>query len=111
VPEPWDAEDALEAESLVAEAPPVPAALTPAAEARWLRALARQAYDLRADDARFRAAVVDAPADARAAAFHRLRRDYPRRRAWTRFTVRGAVPEALREAVTEGLAMRIEAGG
>ncbi|HLT47717.1 MAG TPA: 4-phosphoerythronate dehydrogenase [Rubricoccaceae bacterium] len=108
VPPPWDAEAVLEAEPLVVVAPPAPEALTPAAEARWLDALARQAYDLRADDARFRAAVVDAPPGERAAAFSRLRRDYPRRRAWARFTVQGFVPEALRAAVTGGLGMNDE---
>ena len=38
----------------------------------WLDALARQAYDLRADDARFRAAVLTADPDDRAAAFTAL---------------------------------------
>jgi erythronate-4-phosphate dehydrogenase len=110
-PPPWDAEAAAGSEPLVATAPPAPDVHTPAAEARWLDALARQAYDLRADDARFREAVVDALPEARPAAFHRLRRDYPRRRAWARFTVHGDVPDRLRRAVTEGMGMRMEEGG
>jgi len=105
LPPPWDAEAALGDEPLVVEAPPPPDPLTPASEAAWLDALARQAYDLRADDARFRAACVEAPPEDRAAAFSHLRRDYPRRRAWSRFSAVGDVPGALRTAVTEGLGL------
>lgn len=107
VPPPWDAEVLLGVDPLTVEAPPLPETLGPSEEARWLDRLARQAYDLRADDARFRAAVVEAPPEARADAFSRLRRDYPRRRAWSRYAVEGIVPNPLRRAVTEGLGMRV----
>ncbi len=87
-------------------APTLPAA-TPAERTRWLDALARQAYDVRADDARFRAALAGTTGEARAAAFAALRKDYPVRREMDRFVVRGPVPEALREAVTAGLGMAV----
>ena len=108
LPPAWDAGAVLTAERLGVEAPSAPGALAPAAEARWLDALARQAYDLRADDARFRAAVLGQPPGERGAAFHQLRRDYPRRRAWSRYTVHGPVPAAFREAVGHGLGMESE---
>ena len=105
-PPPWDASAWL--------APPAPLGVdAPAAprqprdarqQAAWLDALARQAYDVRADDARFRSALHDA-AD-RAGAFAALRKDYPVRREMAAFTVRGAVPDALRDAVRTGLAMQ-----
>lgn len=88
-------------------APPgVPA--TPAEAAAWLDALARQACDVRAEDARFRRAMEAATdAASRARAFAALRRSYPPRREMAACLVDGAVPGALREAVTEGLGMRI----
>ena len=73
----------------------------------WLNALARQAADVRGDDARFRAALAGTEGDARAAAFADLRKTYPVRREMDRYTVRGPVPEALRTAVSEGLGMRL----
>lgn len=102
LPAPWDAEAAFAPEApLALDAPPAP-------EAVWLDALVRPAYDVRADDARFRGAVAgEADRAARAAAFIRLRREYPRRRAWSRFTVRGGVPEPLRAAVAGALGMRM----
>ncbi len=90
---------ASDAEPLVAPAPD--AAL---ADAAWLDALARQAYCVRADDARFRAAMAGAD---RASAFAELRRTYPVRRENEAFTVRGTVPERLRMAVADGLGMRL----
>ncbi len=109
LPAPWDAEAASAPETpLVLDAPPAPARPTPEAEAAWLDRLVRPAYSVRGDDARFRAAVVDeADPGARAAAFTDLRRAYPRRRAWGRFSVRGPVPETLRVAVTKGLGMPV----
>ena len=83
------------------------AAATPGEQTRWLDALVRQAYDVRADDARFRAALAGTTGDARAAAFAALRKDYPVRRELDRFVVRGPVPEELREAVTVGLGIRL----
>ena len=58
-------------------------------ETAWLDALARQAYDLRADDARMRAASRPAGPRSGGAYFHRLRKTYPRRRAWEHHTDRG----------------------
>ncbi len=76
----------------------------------WLDALARQACDVRADDARFRAALAGTVGEARAAAFADLRRTYPTRREMDRYVVRGDVPEALRRAVEDGLGMTLERG-
>lgn len=89
---------------LVAEAPdPV---LAPTA---WLDALAHQATDVRADDARFRAALAGTAGEARAAAFAELRKTYPVRREMDRYAVQGTVPDALRGAVEEGLGMSVDA--
>ena len=73
----------------------------------WLDALARQAADIRGDDARFRAALAGTTGDRRAAAFAALRKTYPVRREMDRYTVRGPVPESLQTAVSEGLGMRL----
>ena len=107
---PWDASGAL--------APPDPLEAPPPArsETAWLDALARQACDVRADDARFRAALAGAVPDGvaeatrdgdRAAAFAELRRTYPARREMSRYAVRGAVPDALRQPVEDGLGMAL----
>ena len=109
-PAPWDAEGVLAPsteEPLVLQAPSLPDAFTSEAEARWLHHLARQAYNLEADDARFRAAVIEATPDERGAAFQHLRKTYPRRRTWGRFTVQGPGADVLRRAVTEGLGMHV----
>ena len=87
---------------------PAPPADTPADHTRWLDALARQAYDVRADDARFRAALAGTAGADRAAAFGRLRATYPERREMSRHAVRGAVPPALTAAVTGGLGLRLD---
>ncbi|WP_420455370.1 4-phosphoerythronate dehydrogenase [Rubrivirga sp.] len=86
----------------VAQAPDP--ALAPTA---WLDALARQATDVRADDARFRAALAGTTGDVRAAAFADLRKTYPARREMSRFRVRGNVPQPLRQAVADGLGMSL----
>ena len=101
---PWDPAtlDAPGPAPLVA--PDLPAS-TPAERARWLDALARQAYDVRADDARFRAALADAPD--RASAFAELRRAYPQRRELSRYSAVGPVPDSLRAAVTDGLGLSL----
>ena len=91
---------------LVLDAPERPAQ-TPEERTRWLDALARQATDVRADDARFRAALAGTAGEARAAAFAALRKTYPVRHEMTRYAVRGDVPPALRAAVTEGLGMAL----
>jgi erythronate-4-phosphate dehydrogenase len=107
---PWDPAPALAPDApLVVDAPPPPPnAADPAVAARWLDGLARQAYGVRADTARFRAGVDwDAPPAARAADFARLRKTYPVRREWAGYAVRGDVPPSLRAAVRDGLAMRL----
>ena len=72
-------------------------------ETAWLSALARQAYDIRADDARMRE-ILDLPESERGAAFHRLRKTYPRRFGWARYRISAdAVPQAYRAAVADGL--------
>ena len=73
----------------------------------WLDSLARQACDVRAEDARFRAAMTGASSADRAAAFADLRRSYPPRREMASCVVVGDVPLALRDAVTGGLGMRL----
>ncbi|GAB5533797.1 MAG: 4-phosphoerythronate dehydrogenase PdxB [Rubricoccaceae bacterium] len=104
-PLPWDASPWLEPPSpLVVTAPAAPAdASDPVQQAAWLHAVARQAYDVRADDARFRSALRDA--DDRASAFTTLRKTYPVRREWSNYSIQGVIPEPLREAVRIGLAM------
>lgn len=103
-PAPWDASPTLASTApLVLEAPPAPTdASDPVQQAAWLDALVQPAYDVRADDARFRAAMRS---EDRAAAFTALRKSYPVRREWARYTLQGTVPEPLREAVRVGLAM------
>ncbi len=76
----------------------------PADPTAWLAHVARQAYDVWADDARFRAAMASPD---RAAAFSELRRTYPTRHENAAFFVHGDVPDGLRRAVTDGLGMRI----
>jgi erythronate-4-phosphate dehydrogenase len=107
LPRPFDWDAAAPAPHVL-EAPLLPGDDTPAAHAAWLDQLVRSAYDLRADDARFRTALVDDPLasrDARADAFTALRRTYPRRRGWAHFEVSGTLPAGLRTAVTKGLGM------
>ncbi len=59
--------------------------------------LVRSLYDIRADDARLRAATA-LPADERGTAFTRLRKEYPRRREFTHTAVHlgGGDPELAR---------------
>ena len=98
-PPAWDADVVLAADGLIPLRPPS----SDLGETAWLDALARQAYDLRADDARMRA-FLDQPADERGAYFHRLRKTYPKRRAWEHHTIAASdVPAAYRTAVAEGL--------
>ena len=101
----WDATGPLSPpDPLVVEAPGLGVS-SPAQQAAWLDALVRAAYDVRADDARFRAAL--GAAGDRAAAFTALRKDYPVRREWAGYAVRGDVPGSLRAAVEAGLGMTI----
>jgi erythronate-4-phosphate dehydrogenase len=72
----------------------------------WLSHLARQAYDLGADDARMRR-ILDHPPEERGDYFDHLRSTYPTRREMQRHTIRRAgVPTPYREAVADGLTMQ-----
>lgn len=107
---PWDSASVLGPAPPPVVAPPPPAdAEDPTAQAAWLDALVRQAFDVRAEDTRFRAALDAAGGGApeRAAAFAELRRTYPTRREWAHYTVDGEVPAPLRTMVTDGLGMRL----
>jgi hypothetical protein len=66
--------------------------LPAAARGQWQDAVLA-CYDPRGDDARLRAAVLAGDASARAAAFDRLRRDYPLRREFSAWRI-GADAEA-----------------
>jgi erythronate-4-phosphate dehydrogenase len=72
----------------------------------WLDHLARQAYDLQADDGRMRA-YLEQPAGERGDYFRHLRATYPTRREMQIQTVPGTgVPPAYRRAVTDGLTLQ-----
>lgn len=72
-------------------------------ETDWLDALTQQMYPIDADDARMRR-LVDLPPEEQAAYFSSLRKHYPHRRTFSRFTVpRHLVPAAYREAVEQAL--------
>jgi erythronate-4-phosphate dehydrogenase len=63
-------------------------------------------YDIAADDRRLRQ-TLDQPPEERGAAFSRLRKEYPRRREFSRFMLpASAVPAAYQAAVTTGLTAR-----
>ena len=105
VPRRWDAE--------VAFAPGLDDQLTltppdqSLSETAWLDALVQQMYAIKADDVRLRE-LLDLPADEHAAHFAGLRKDYPRRRAFSRHRLAAeAVPQAYRRAVEEGLRVRL----
>lgn len=107
----WDVEAALEpfrTRALTLHALPLPNGLGDLDEVRWLNVLIRQAYNLRADDTRFRQNVLGAAASARADAFRELRRTYPVRRSWGRITVRTMIPESLKDTIEGGLGMIVE---
>ena len=108
----WDGWAAFDAPHPEVAAPPaLPAPPNSPAAAAALDALARQAYDVRADTQRFRDGIPwDGPPEARAAAFTALRRDYPLRREWSRVSVRGEVSPELRGPVADGLGMRLDPG-
>ena len=94
----WDPESALGGDPVRLD-PPDPRLR----EAAYLDAVARQCYDVRADDARFRplASLELAP---RVDAFRRLRKTYPPRRAFERFMLpEAAVPRLYHGAVFGGL--------
>ena len=72
----------------------------------WMHTLAQQLYDIRADDRRMRAWAT-LPPSARAAGFAAMRRNYPRRRAFSTIAVSG-VPADCRHAVEYGLGAHIQ---
>jgi erythronate-4-phosphate dehydrogenase len=97
-PSTWDADAVLAADGLLPLRPP-----KGEGDIAWLDALVRQAYDIRADDARMRE-ILSLPEEEQGTAFHRLRKTYPRRRAWEHHAIDAdAVPPGLRTAVAEGL--------
>lgn len=104
VPRTWNPEAALrsaDGRPLVAT-PPDPA--LPETEA--LHHLVRSMYDVAADDACLRR-IREVPPEERGAYFSRLRKEYPRRRAFSRFRIPDtALSSAYRQAVDEGLAVR-----
>ncbi|WP_456426381.1 4-phosphoerythronate dehydrogenase [Rhodocaloribacter sp.] len=105
LPDVWEAEEAF------AAGPGDRLRLTPPedalSETEWLDAVVRQMYDLEADDRRFRRILSLSP-DERGAYFTRLRKTYPRRRAFARHTMpEEHVPPAFREALTDGLGVRL----
>jgi erythronate-4-phosphate dehydrogenase len=78
-----------------------------AGEAAWLYALVQQMYDVAADDARMRV-LRDLPRDEQGGYFTRLRKNYPRRRTFSRFSLPAQmVPDAFREAVQDGLQVQL----
>jgi erythronate-4-phosphate dehydrogenase len=83
---------------------PAPLAVPPAGldEPAWLDALVRQAYDVRADDARMRT-LLRLPESERGAHFTKLRATYPVRRSFGLHRVAGDVPVHFAEAVRSGL--------
>ncbi len=102
----WTGTATIQAESkeVLQCTPPDPRLPTP----EWLHDLARQAYDLRADDAALRA-LPDAPPEARAKGFTRLRTGYRRRRELQQHSVpRAGVPSEHVRTVEEGLTVRLE---
>lgn len=102
----WHAEDVLAASGDVFRLDAPDSSL---GEVDWLDALARPMCDVHADDQRLRRAMENASSkDERAAAFAALRRDYPRRRAFSRYRLaRQDVPPARRTAVEEGLGVQV----
>ncbi|MEM9996536.1 MAG: 4-phosphoerythronate dehydrogenase [Bacteroidota bacterium] len=105
IPTPWDAEEVLEPdEPLVIRRRKSP----------WdhmaefvLGGLLHGAYDIDEDEYRFRK-LEDLPEAEHAAYFRELRKTYPKRRHFDRFTVVSEVPEHLCDAVTKGLGFKIK---
>ncbi len=76
-------------------------------ETIWLHRLVEQMYDITADDRRLRT-MLDLSDEECAAYFEELRRTYPRRRSFSKFSVPAAdVPESLRRAVSQALTMQL----
>lgn len=100
----WDADAVLAPESPDALHCQAPDPRLPRTD--WLDHLARQAYDLQADDARMRE-YLETPSEERGDYFRHLRATYPTRREMQIQTVPGpGVPPAYRTAVTDGLTLQ-----
>jgi erythronate-4-phosphate dehydrogenase len=100
----WDAETVLRPDTPGALRCEAPDPRLPRTD--WLDHLARQAFDLRADDDRMRAYLDRAPDD-RGAYFRHLRATYPTRREMQVQRVPSlGVPPAYRTAVADGLTLR-----
>ena len=105
LPDVWEAERAFAAgsEDRLLLTSPDPAL----SETEWLDAVIRQMYDIEADDRRFRR-ILPVPPEEKGAYFTHLRKTYPRRRAFARHMIAAMeVPEACREALTDGLGVRL----
>ena len=77
-------------------------------ETDWLCHMVRGMYDIRRDDRRMRRGWPASEEEA-ARRFVMLRRTYPERRAFSmRRAPRGHVPDGLREAVRDGLGVRLD---
>ncbi len=102
----WEGAGTLQAESKDALQCTPPDPRLPTTE--WLCTLARQGYNLQADDAALRA-ILDRPPKARAEAFAHLRRDYRQRRELQQYRVpRTAVPSKHVRAVETGLTIQLD---
>ena len=95
----WDYEAALKPPEPLTVAPPDPA--LPATDG--LNLLARQMYDIVADDQRLRR-ILDQPEEEQGQYFSQLRKTYPRRRAFSQHTMPAALaPGSYRAAIQDGL--------
>ena len=88
-------------EQLLQDKLPSPLSLDPEPESSWLAALAKQLYDIGADDARMRK-ILHVPQNQIADTFRQLRRNYPPRRAFDRYTITEIPPPHV-QAVRDGL--------
>ncbi len=101
----WTPDAALAPESRGALIVPPPDPALPHTE--WLHHAIRAMYDIAADDARLRK-MLNQPSEARGAFFSRLRKEYSRRREFSRFMLpASAVPAAYQSPVTTGLTTRV----
>lgn len=104
----WNPEDAI-AESGVSApilyAPTQDANEAPVERTRWLHMIARQAYNQRGDDTRFRQHMLGS--ENPQAAFRSLRKSYPVRRAWSTLYLDAQVAESVRTEVEAGLGIKV----
>jgi erythronate-4-phosphate dehydrogenase len=76
-------------------------------ETDWLHDLVVRMFDISGDHARM-IRIIDLPASDRRACFTSLRKNYPRRRAFARHSLRAhLLPASYRHAVAEGLGVRL----